>query len=184
MHHPKTFHKFMVKYMYHPQAKPNVIHNVQAKLTRMGKATIITQNVDNLYHLAHADPQRLIEFHGNIYDCECMKCHRKVDWRQYVKSPVHQADGGLIRPNLVLYGESINQKKFKRSMNVMLNADLIVIVSTAMKVEPFADLIKYHQPNVPIIAINKQPLHFSYNVGLIMIREDAVKFFSQLALLN
>lgn len=180
INHPKIFHHFMVKYMYHPNAKPNVIHQVQAKLTRLGRANIITQNVDNLYRLAHTNSKRLIEFHGNIYQCYCQKCHRSVRWQQYIKSPIHQLDGGKIRPNLVLYGENLNQQIFQKSIHIMLNADLIVIVGTSMKVEPFADLIKYHQPNVPIIAINQQPLHFSYNVGLTMIKENALTFFKQL----
>lgn len=176
----RTFYRFVKRELYHPHARPNVIHRVQAKLTRMNKANIITQNIDNLYEQAGANLQRLIHFHGDLYHCHCIKCGHSIDWRQYLKSPIHQRDNGLIRPNVVLYGESLNQRNFSRSLHIMLNADLIVIVGTTMKVEPFADLIKYHQPQVPIIVINQQPLHFSYNLNYIMLKMDAVDFFKKI----
>lgn len=182
INHPQAFYRFVKRNLYHPRAKPNIIHKVQAKLTRMDKASVITQNIDDLYEQAGTDLRRLIEFHGNLYRCYCMKCGCSVSWQRYLRCPIHRKDGGLIRPDVVLYGETLNRNDFSRSLRMMLNADLIVIVGTAMKVEPFADLIKYHQPHVPIVAINQRPLHFSYNLKFTMLKMNAVRFFRDLSI--
>src|SRR3712207_2403715 len=67
--HPNEFYDYCQDNLYFPDAKPNVIHVKQAAFTKQNRATIVTQNIDNLYELAHA--KHLINFHGNLYDLYC-----------------------------------------------------------------------------------------------------------------
>ena len=173
---PKTFYKFVMKNMYYPNAKPNAIHLKQAQLTREGRASIVTQNVDNLYREAHA--KNLVEFHGNLYHVYCEKCGKSVDWHEYLKSPIHKTDGGTLRPGIVLYDEGLKQSNIIRSVQMMEDSDLVVIVGTSMRVYPFAGLLQYHKSGVPVIAINQEKLNLG--VPLTMIQTDAVNFFKEL----
>ncbi|QBP18384.1 NAD-dependent protein deacylase [Acetilactobacillus jinshanensis] len=181
MNYPKTFYKFMKAKMYYPDAKPNAIHEAQAKLTREGRASIITQNVDNLYNKAHAKKDRLVEFHGNIYHCHCLKCGKSIPWQQYLKSPIHKEDGGQIRPNLVLYGEGMKYSSIIRALQMMREADLVVIVGTAMAVAPFNMLNQYKSPSAPVIMINEQKINrIPFVPHFTMLQMDATKFFKEL----
>lgn len=173
---PEGFYQFCKENLYFPDAKPNVIHEKQAQLTRAGKATVITQNIDNLYE--EADTKNLIDFHGNLYNVYCEKCGQTVPVEEYLKSRIHEADGGNLRPDIVLYDEGIKQDNISRSLNAMANADLVVIVGTSMKVYPFAGLLQYANPNADILAINQQKLELPVNFK--MIQEDAVKYFDNL----
>ncbi|MBW1604811.1 NAD-dependent protein deacylase [Lactobacillus sp. Sy-1] len=173
---PDKFYAFVKNNMYYPDAKPNPIHEKQAALTNQNRASIITQNVDNLYNVAHAT--HLVEFHGNLYDVTCQKCHRSVDWHAYLESPVHKDCGGILRPGIVLYDEGLDPKRVQTSVDLMSESDLIVIVGTSMRVYPFAGLLQYRNPSAPVIAINQEKLDLG--IPLKMIQGDAVTFFKEL----
>lgn len=173
---PEVFYEYVKKNMYYPDAKPNVIHEKQAELTRQNRASIITQNVDNLYE--KADAKNLNEFHGNLYDIYCQKCGKHVDYHEYMKSMYHKNCGGILRPNIVLYDEGINTQTVENSVRLMSQSDLIVIVGTSMRVYPFAGLLDYRNPNADVIAINQEALHFDF--PFTMVQEDAVDFFDKL----
>lgn len=173
---PEGFYEFCKKYLYIPDAKPNVIHEKQAAFTKLGKATVITQNIDNLYE--EAGTQNLIDFHGNLYHVYCEKCGETVPVEQYLKNRIHEKDGGNLRPDIVLYDEGIKQDNISRSLNAMANADLVVIVGTSMKVYPFAGLLQYANPNAKVLAINQQKLDLP--VEFTMIQTDASKYFADL----
>ncbi|GLB47235.1 NAD-dependent protein deacetylase [Philodulcilactobacillus myokoensis] len=173
---PDVFYKFVKSNMYYPDAKPNVIHEKQAQYTNLGKASIITQNVDNLYNVAHA--KHLVEFHGNLYHVYCEKCKKNVDWHEYMKSPIHQGCGGTLRPGIVLYDEGLDQGNIINSIQMMQKSDLVVIVGTSMRVYPFAGLLQYRNQNANVIAINQEKLNFGFPFK--MVQADAVKFFDDL----
>lgn len=173
---PAVFYDYVKTNLYKPDAKPNVIHERQAALTRQDRATIITQNIDNLYNEANA--KHLIEFHGNLYRVYCQKCGQHVDWHQYLKSPVHENCGGQLRPDVVLYEEGLNEDNISNSVEALSNADLVVITGTSMRVYPFAGLLDYRNPMAPVIVINNEPLSFPFNFE--MVQEDAAKFYEEL----
>ncbi|TPR38801.1 NAD-dependent protein deacylase [Apilactobacillus micheneri] len=173
---PDTFYTFVKENMYYPDAKPNAIHEKQAELTRQKRASIVTQNVDDLYKKANA--KNLIEFHGNLYNVYCQKCHQSVDWHEYMQSPIHKDCGGTLRPGIVLYDEGLNQENIMNSVNLMEQADLVVIVGTSMRVYPFAGLLDYRNPKAQVLAVNQEELNFSFPFK--MIKADATKFFSEL----
>lgn len=89
---PEGFYQFCKENLYFPDAKPNIIHQKQAALTQQDRATVITQNIDNLYE--EAGTKHLIDFHGNLFNVYCEKCHETVSVDEYLKSRLHQKDGG------------------------------------------------------------------------------------------
>lgn len=173
---PEGFYEFCKKNLYFPDAKPNVIHKKQAALTNQDRATVITQNIDNLYEEAGAT--HLIDFHGNLYHVYCEKCGETVPVADYLKSRLHAKDGGSLRPDIVLYDEGIKQDDIMNSVRAMQSADLVVIVGTSMKVYPFAGLLEYRNPNAQVLAVNQQKLNLPCEFT--MVQTDATKFFDEL----
>lgn len=173
---PEGFYEFCKKNLYFPDAKPNVIHKKQAALTNQDRATVITQNIDNLYEEAGAT--HLIDFHGNLYHVYCEKCGETVPVADYLKSRLHAKDGGSLRPDIVLYDEGIKQDDIMNSVRAMQAADLVVIVGTSMKVYPFAGLLEYRNRDAKVLAINQQKLNLPCEFT--MVQTDATKFFDEL----
>lgn len=173
---PEGFYQFCKDNLYFPDAKPNVIHEKQAAYTKLDKATVITQNIDNLYELAGT--KRLVDFHGNLFDVYCEKCGAHVPVEEYLTSRLHKLDQGPLRPNIVLYDEGISQVAINQSLAAMQAADLIVVVGTSMKVYPFASLLEYAKPGVKILAVNQEPLELPGNFEMVVA--DATDFFGQL----
>ena len=174
---PEGFYNYCKQNLYFPDARPNVIHEKQAALTQQDRATVIPQNIDNLYE--EAGTKHLVDFHGNLYHVYCEKCHETVPVADYLKSRIHEKDGGSLRPDIVLYDEGISQAAISQSVNAMANADLVVIVGTSMKVYPFAGLLQYANPAAKVLAINQQALNLPVNFT--NIQADATKYFAELA---
>lgn len=173
---PALFYEYMMKNMYYPKAIPNVIHEKQAALTRMNKAKVITQNIDGLYEKAQT--KDLLSFHGTLYDVYCLKCGQHVDYHQYLTSSIHNNCGGTLRPNIVLYGEGLNQFVVSQSIAAVNAADLVVIVGTSMRVYPFANLIDYLNAAAKLVVINQEPLDLPLNYT--MLQADASQVFASL----
>ncbi len=173
---PEVFYQYLKENMYYPNAKPNIIHQRQAEFTQNKRAAIITQNIDGLYQKVAA--KNLVEFHGNLYDIYCQTCHQKVDYQTYFNSMYHENCGGILRPNVVLYEEGLSTENVKRSIELVSNADLLVVVGTTMRVYPFAGLLNYRSNTSKLIVVNQEELQFS--VPYEMIKTDAKEFFTEL----
>ncbi|WP_289847023.1 NAD-dependent protein deacylase [Fructilactobacillus ixorae] len=173
---PAVFYQFVMKNLYYPAAQPNVIQTKQAAFTRADRAAIVTQNIDNLYEQAGA--RHLHEFHGNLYRIYCQKCGAGVDYSTYAHSMYHEPDGGILRPDVVLYGEGIDPAVAQASVNAVHTADLILIVGTSMRVYPFAGLLDYRQPHVPVVVINQERLELSGVTAQYQL--DATEVFDRL----
>ena len=174
-HAPEQFHDFVMQNMYFPNAKPNLIHQKIAQSCNKN-GQLITQNVDGLDK--KSGNQHVIEFHGNLYNIYCTKCHKQFSYNEYKNSYLHQEDHGIIRPGIVLYGEAIDQNKLIQSVKAIQSSDLIIICGTSFVVYPFAQLLAYRNPQAKIWAINKTPLPQSQ--GITCIIGDALDVFSQL----
>lgn len=173
---PRVFWEYEKSNMYYPDAKPNVIHERQAEFTQKRNAVVVTQNIDSLYRKANT--QNLVEFHGNLYKVYCQKCHKTVNYKDYLKSMYHENCGGILRPDIVLYGEGLDPVAISKSVEAVSQADLIVIVGTSMRVYPFAGLIDYRSQNAKVLAVNEEPLQFGF--PFTMVKENAVDFFKDL----
>ncbi|WMS40072.1 NAD-dependent protein deacylase [Leuconostoc mesenteroides] len=174
---PEKQYQFMIDNMYFPEAVPNVIHKKMAALTRQGKAKIITQNVDDLHVKAASDPEKLIRFHGSLYDVYAPVDGQKSPYQDYLRA-MRRADNALLRPRITFYEEM--PFDVKKSALWVRNADLIVIVGTSFKVYPFAGLLQCASPAVPVMSINFERIATPFDVDQIV--GDAGEFFSELKL--
>lgn len=168
---PKFFYDFVMKNMYFPQAKPNLIHQKIAQICNQ-KGSLITQNIDRLDTQAHN--QHVTEFHGNLYHIYCSKCHQTVSYNEYAQGYIHQNCGGILRPDIVLYGEAINPEVLAKSVEIMQQADLIIICGTSFVVYPFAQLLMYQKENAAVFAINQTEIPAP---GIHQIIGDALEAF-------
>lgn len=170
---PEKMYEFAKENMYFPDAQPNIIHEKMATLTQKNRARIITQNVDGLHLKAGA--KNVIEFHGSLYNIYSTTDGQPSDVDTYLQSP-YREDGALLRPAITLYGEV--PFRVDEAAQWMTQADLVVIVGTSFVVYPFAGLLQYARPNVPVLAVNLEqipaPAHVKQVVG------DAREFFSEL----
>ncbi|MFD1317743.1 NAD-dependent protein deacylase [Loigolactobacillus zhaoyuanensis] len=173
--HPADFYQFVKSSMYYPQAKPNAIHEKMAAISNE-KGAIVTQNVDGLHRAAGA--KNVVEFHGNLYHIYCQKCHETFTYQQYLKSDQHAADGGILRPDIVLYGEALPEQAISQAITAVGQADLIVICGTSFRVAPFSLLVNYAQPGAQVIAVNEEKLDLPF--AFEMVQADALDVFQQL----
>ncbi|MBO0474925.1 NAD-dependent deacetylase [Enterococcus sp. DIV0840] len=172
---PEKFYSF-VQTLYHPQAKPNSIHLKMAELEKIKDTWVISQNIDGLH--AAAGTQRLVNFHGDLYDCYCRKCGQKVLAKTYLLSDRHDQCGGQIRPNIVLYEEGLDEQAIAVSIEAVAKAELIVIVGTTFQVHPFCDLIHYATDTAKILVINQTAVQL--NREAYFFKQDAVKVFENI----
>lgn len=173
-HRPKFFYDFVMHNMYFPKAKPNLIHQKIAAICNQ-KGSLITQNIDTLDR--KAGNKHVVEFHGNLYNIYCTKCHQQLTYEDYAKSYRHENCGGIIRPGIVLYGEAINPDNLNRSVKIMQESDLVIISGTSFVVYPFAQLLAYRKPNAKIWAVNKTEIPAG---GINAIIGDAIDVFAKL----
>ncbi|CAH1852224.1 NAD-dependent protein deacylase [Convivina praedatoris] len=173
---PEKQYQFMIDNMYFPDAKPNIIHDKMAALTQAKRARIITQNVDDLHVKANSDAERLIRFHGSLYEVYAPIDNQPVPFQQYLRSMCRSSDGAKLRPRITFYEEmpfGVNE-----SAQWVAAADLIVVVGTSFKVYPFAGLLQYANPQATLMSVNLElinaPLRVEQVVG------NAGEFFQEL----
>jgi len=143
-------------------AKPNKGHRALAKLEKMGLIkAIITQNIDNLHQRAHS--KNVIEVHGNIRECYCMDCGRKFDiWVLAEKffekgETIPRCDicGGVLRPNVVMFGEKLPEDALKAAFYHAQKCDLLIVVGSSLVVAPINYLpAKALAHNAKLVIIN------------------------------
>ena len=170
---PELFYSFVMQNMYFPEAKPNLIHEKIAAICNE-KGYLVTQNIDTLD--AKAGNRHVTEFHGNLYDIYCSKCHKQLTYEDYAKGYRHEC-GGIIRPGIVLYGEGINPDNISNSVNHIANSDMVIIVGTSFVVYPFAGLLNYAPASAKLWALNLTEIPAT---GIKQLTGDALDVFKQL----
>ena len=168
---PEFFYQFVMNNMYFPDAKSNLIHQKIAQICNQ-KGDLITQNID--YLDTKAGNKHVTEFHGNLYNIYCTKCHHSISYEKYSQNYIHQNCGGIIRPDIVLYGESIKPEILTKSVEIMQKSDLVIICGTSFVVYPFAQLLAYRNEKAKIFSINKTKIPAS---GIKQIIGDALDVF-------
>lgn len=153
--YPLEFSKFYKKSLVFPKAKPNKAHEFLAKLEKEGKLkAIITQNVDDLHQKAGS--KNVIHLHGNWNINYCMKCFRNFTLSEFLKSSdiSYCPCGGVIRPDITLYGEMLNETSTLNAIKHIEKADTLIIGGTSLTVYPAASYINYFKGK-NLILINK-----------------------------
>ena len=142
---PKEFYRFYKNKMLFPEAKPNRAHMALAKLEREGKVkAVVTQNID------------VLELHGSVHRNYCTRCGRFYSLDDILKAdgvPVCDC-GGVIKPDVVLYEEGLDQDVIQRSVEYISRADVLIIGGTSLTVYPAAGLIDYYRGS-KLVLINK-----------------------------
>ena len=155
MRWPEEFFRFYRDKMLAPSAKPNKAHRALAKLEEQGKLTaVITQNIDGLHQMAGS--KRVLELHGSVHRNYCMRCHKFHSMEEILHSEgvPRCSCGGIIKPDVVLYEEGLDQQILQESVDQIRRADMLIIGGTSLTVYPAAGLLDYYTGN-RLVLINK-----------------------------
>ena len=162
------FYDFYKKYMNSINVKPNITHKYLKKLEDSGKLkAIITQNIDGLH--TKAGNKKVYEIHGTIYKNYCLNCNKEYDANYVFKSkgvPKCKC-GGLIKPNVVLYGEMLPEDEYMNSLKAISNADMLLVLGTSLTVYPASSMINYFKGKYLVI-INKDKTEYDYKADLVI----------------
>ena len=155
--HPSEFFSYYKKYVVYRDAKPNGAHIGLAKLEQSGNlAAVITQNIDGLHQAAGS--QSVLELHGSIHRNTCIKCGHKFNLEYVCSSadviPYCDLCGGIVRPDVVLYNERLDEKVLQASIDFLKNADTLIVGGTSLAVYPAANLVRYFYGS-KLVVINK-----------------------------
>lgn len=166
------FYKYYKENLIYEDAEPNEAHRTLAKLEEDGKLkAIITQNIDGLHQKAGS--KRVYELHGSVLKNFCERCGREYDTGYILdegncKEGVPYCDcGGVIRPDIVLYEESLNEETIRGAVEAISAADLLIVGGTSLIVYPAAGLINYFNGN-NLVLINKDETAYDGRADLVI----------------
>lgn len=163
---PQLFYDFINEKLCCDEALPNEGHKFLVELEKTGKLkAIITQNIDSLHQKAGS--KNVIELHGNLREFYCMKCGKEKD--SFFKCEC----GGIVRPNIVLYGETLDVDIVDRAINEIKKADCLIVSGTSLTVYPANSLLEYFKGKSFII-INTSPTPYDSMADIIIRKPFAV----------
>ena len=175
MQHTDEFYDFYKKNLIYPNAKPNDCHIALAKLEQMGKLkAIVTQNIDGLHQAAGS--KCVYELHGSVHRNYCQKCHAFYNADYILKTngiPLCEACGGIVKPDVVLYEEGLDDDTINGAIRAIAQADVLIIGGTSLIVYPAAGLIQYFHGK-HLILINKTPTSADTKADLVIHDDIAV----------
>lgn len=157
MKHPEEFYRFYQEKMLCDVAEPNAAHRKLAELEQVGKLKgVVTQNIDNLHQVAGS--KKVMELHGSVHRNYCMKCGKFYDFAYMKKTKgVPKCEcGGMIKPDVVLYEECLDDATISAAVQAISNAQVLIIGGTSLSVYPAAGLIDYFKGDY-LVVINKMP---------------------------
>lgn len=180
MRQPERFFSFYKNHMLYPDAKPNATHLALAELERRGEIkAVITQNIDGLHQMAGS--QNVIELHGTVHKNYCSQCGTHYDLSFVMDGtgiPKCPKCGGVVRPDVVLYGESLPGNAFFQAEEEIAHADVLIVGGTSLTVNPAASLVGSFQ-GAHLIIINYTPTPYDGYAELV-VRESLSEMFSKL----
>jgi len=154
MSNTEIFYDYYMSNMIYRDAKPNDCHKSLAEMEKYCNVlAVITQNIDGLHQ--EAGSSDVIELHGSTKRNFCMKCGKKfsLDDLFELNEPVPKCNkcGGLIKPDVILYEEPLNEKDLTRAINLTMKADVLLVIGTSLVVYPAAGLLNYYRGGKLII---------------------------------
>ena len=152
---PEEFFRFYRAKMLAPNAQPNAAHKKLAEWEAAGKLTaVVTQNIDGLHQAAGS--QRVMELHGSVHRNYCQRCGKfhNLDFILHGQGLPLCDCGGMVKPDVVLYEEGLNQHTLNEAVRAISEADLLIIGGTSLNVYPAAGLINYYRGH-KLVLINK-----------------------------
>ena len=178
--HTEQFFEYYFDKMVYPDAKPNPAHIALAKLEEMGKlSAVITQNIDGLHQ--QAGSKRVYELHGSVHRNTCQQCGKHYSLQEMLqwkgKGVLRCSCGGVIKPDVVLYEESLDSDVLEKAIRHIMAADLMIVGGTSLAVYPAAGLLQYYD-GLDLVLINKTETPYDRRASLI-IREPIGQVMSE-----
>ncbi len=168
---PDDFWVFYKSVMLYPDAEPNRAHYALTRLEKQGKLkAIVTQNIDGLHQKAGS--KNVLELHGTVLKNTCLKCRRLygLDYVLSHEGTPHCECGGLLRPDIVLYGEPLQDAVMDAATRTVMDCDLLIVSGTSLMVYPAAGLLGYRR-GAKLALINRDQTPFD-NRADVVIRES------------
>ena len=176
---PEEFFEFYKEKMLPLGFEPNVTHKVLARWEKEGRLdAVVTQNIDGLHQKAGS--KNVLELHGSVLRNYCTRCHKSYS-AEFVKNSkgVPRCDcGGIVKPDVVLYEESLDQDVMYRAAQAIHDADLLIVAGTSLTVYPAAGMIHYYRGR-RLVLINRDATPYDNQADLV-IHDSLGKVFSQL----
>ncbi len=173
MNHTEDFYSFYRDKMIYENALPNIAHTYFAELEKQGKnVTVVTQNIDGLHQKAGSTT--VYELHGSVHRNYCMKCGKFYDVTAVTgcNGVPHCDCGGIIKPDVVLYEEPLNENCVMNAINAIEKADTMIIIGTSLVVYPAASYVRYFRGE-NLVLLNKTETSCDKNAQL-AIYDDVV----------
>jgi NAD-dependent deacetylase len=165
--------------MLYPDAKPNYAHEFIARLQDYKDVSVVTQNIDGLHQAAGS--KKVYELHGSVLRNYCSRCGKFFDLDYILNTTgVPRCDhcGAVIKPDVVLYEEGLDEDVITGAITAIANADLLVVCGTSLVVYPAASFIRYFRGDTLAI-INRDATSYDSQCDIV-IHDDLVKTFEQL----
>ena len=173
VNHTETFFDYYKKNLIYTDARPNKAHRALARLEAQGKLkAIVTQNVDGLHQ--KAGNKKVYELHGSTLRNYCMKCHQFYDLDYIMDEyhckggvPICPVCGGIIKPDVVLYEEMLDEDTIDKAVSAISKADTLIIGGTSLVVYPAAGFVRYFRGS-HLVLINKQETPYDSHADLVI----------------
>ena len=176
---PEEYYRFHREKLVIEGVKPNRAHLRLAELEREGKLkAVVTQNIDGLHQAAGSE--NVLELHGSILRAYCSRCHRpfNADIMNKGSGVPRCGCGGVIRPDIVLYEEPLDEDILQRAIMYIRNADVLIVGGTSLNVYPAAGLINYYRGN-KLVLVNLSETPYDRYADLV-IHEKIGEVFSRI----
>ena len=181
MNNTEEFYKFYKDKMNSLKYQPNITHKKLAEWENAGKLNaVVTQNIDGLHQ--KADSKKVYELHGSVLRNYCMKCHKFYDAEFVFNSkdvPTCEC-GGIIKPDVVLYEEPLNEETMMKAIVAISQADMLIVGGTSLTVQPASSLINYYQGK-KLVLINKDTTSYD-NIANLVINDGLGKVLNHCTL--
>lgn len=183
--HPEEFYRFYRQYFMMQGIVPNEGHKKLAEMEKKGRLeAVITQNVDGLHQ--RAGSRRVYELHGNGGNFYCHRCRTPYAFEAVDRATgafycEKEGCGGLVRPDIVMYGESLDPKVLGGAIDAIEQAELIIVGGSSLTVYPAAGLLHYRRRGAKLVLINLDPTPYDAMADLVA-HESIASLFNQLVI--
>ncbi len=168
MRNTDEFYMFYKDKMIYEKANPNITHLKLAEMEDQGKLkAVVTQNIDGLHQKAGS--KNVLELHGSVLRNYCMKCHQfyAIEKIMEAKNIPTCECGGIVKPDVVLYEEGLDDTIVSKAINAISKADLFIIGGTSLSVYPASGLIRYYSKG-KMVLINKSVTSYDKDADLLI----------------
>ena len=177
--YPEYFFRFYKDKMMPLGYEPNITHRVLAQWEQEGKlSAIVTQNIDGLHQKAGSE--NVLELHGCVLRNFCTQCRmfHDAEFVQNSDGIPRCSCGGIVKPDVVLYEEGLDEETIERSICAIMDADLLIVGGTSLTVYPAAGLINYYRGN-RLVLINRDETPYDHRADLVF-HQSLGSIFSEL----